>query len=225
MKLIKNDIAILECDTHISKWVKESGRLDHDQNMLPFVLPFIKKGGIVIDAGAYIGDHTIAYSNAVGLDGFVFAFEPNEDAFDCLVYNLKNSPNTTCFNHGLGSEPCTKGIAKAKDNVGCTHITEGEGIVIDSIDNLNLFGVDFIKIDCEGYEVDILQGACATIEKFSPVLLIEINKSTLLREGKTENEIFKFLDKFGYFYRNIYEEQALEGDQYDIICTKNNINN
>jgi hypothetical protein len=55
---------------------------------------------------------------------------------------------------------------------------------------------------------------------FSPVLLAEINKGTLLREGKTEKDIFNYLDELGYSYRNIYQEQTLSGDQYDIICEK-----
>ena len=219
MKII-NNIAILENDTHISRWVQESGRLDHDQNMLPFVLKYIKNGDVVIDAGAYIGDHTIAYSNAVGKDGLVFAFEPNKEAFDCLEFNMGITANVYCFNQGLGSCSSYKGLCKIQDNIGCTYITNGDEIKITSIDNLEMKGIDFIKIDCEGYEMEILKGAYESIKKFSPVLLIEVNKGTLLREGKTEKDIFNYLDELGYSYRNIYSEQTLSGDQYDIICEK-----
>lgn len=215
---LTNDIAILPKDTHISKWVKESGRLDHDQNMLPLVLSYIKQGAIVIDAGAYIGDHTIAYAKAAGIDGNVFAFEPNPAAFECLEYNLKNMPNTTCFKQGLGSSITRKGLSVVVDNIGMTHLSKGDDVSITTIDSLELFGVDFIKIDCEGYEVDILMGAQETIKKFQPLLLIEINKHTLKREGKSEKDIFKLLDVLGYKYRNIYSEQPLSGDQYDILC-------
>lgn len=213
-----NDIAILPNDTHISKWVRESGRLDHDQNMLPIVLPFIKPGAIVIDAGAYIGDHTIAYAKSVGVDGFVFAFEPSPEAFECLQYNLEGMTNTTCFNQGLSSKIGSKGIVKYTNNIGMNYLSEGNDISVTSIDDLGLFGVDFIKIDCEGYELEILKGAYETINKYKPVLLIEINKETLKRNKVSEKDIFKFLENAGYKYRNIYFEQSLSGEQYDIIC-------
>lgn len=213
-----NDIAILEGDTHISKWVRESGRLDHDQSMVPLICEHIKNEAIVIDAGAYIGDHTIAYARAVGVGGFVFAFEPNPEAFECLKYNLKNFPNTMCFKQGLGSKTESKGLTNVSGNIGVNHIIEGNGVSITSIDELELFGVDLIKIDCEGYELEILKGAYETIKKFKPKLLIEINKGTLQREGISEKDIFGYLDRMSYAYKNIYAGQPLSGDQYDIIC-------
>ena len=66
---ITNGIATIESDLCISKWVRESGRLDHDQNMLPLLKPFIPLHGVVFDIGAFIGDHTIFYSNRVGDKG------------------------------------------------------------------------------------------------------------------------------------------------------------
>lgn len=217
MRLTSNGIAILDDDL-ISNWVKQSGRLDHDQNMLPLVIPFIKPGSIVIDAGAFIGDHTIAYAEAAGLDGLVFAFEPSKEAFKCLERNLQRMPNTTCFNKGLGSKTETKGIEKVPGNLGMNHISEGSGVSVVSIDELDMFGIDFIKIDCEGYELEILKGAKDTIEKFRPVMLIEVNKSALKRQGLKEKDIFQFLEKAGYEYKNIYPGQLMTGDQYDIIC-------
>ena len=217
MKII-NNIAILENDTHISKWVIESGRLDHDQNMLPFILANIKAGDVVIDAGAYIGDHTIAYAERVGKDGFVFAFEPNKEAFDCLEYNLKTFDNTTIFNQGLGSKIEKMGMLKSPDNIGMCHLIKGGDITVTTIDDLYLFKCDFIKIDCEGYELEILKGGYETIRRFKPTLLIELNKYTLEREGITFKHIFNFLDNIGYIYNNIYEEQDLNQPQIDIIC-------
>lgn len=217
MRIVKG-IAVIEGDTHISKWVVDSGRLDHDQSMVPLAVQYIKPGAVVVDAGAYIGDHTIAYARAVGLEGFVFAFEPNPVAFECLEYNMKPFSNVTCFKQGLGSKTETKGITQYDGNYGINHITEGYGTSITSIDELELFGLDFLKIDVEGYEMEILKGAYETIKKFKPVMLIEINVCTLEREGKTEKDVFKFLDNLGYKYKNVYEGQALSGDQYDIIC-------
>jgi hypothetical protein len=66
MKITKHGFAVLENDQWISRWAEEEGRLDHDQNMLPLILKHIYRGDTVVDVGAFIGDHTIAYSEKVG---------------------------------------------------------------------------------------------------------------------------------------------------------------
>src|SRR5688572_13750228 len=100
MIILGNGLAVIEGDTHVSHWVQESGRLDHDQNMLPVILPYIRPGDWVLDVGAFIGDHTIAYLDAVR-EGTVLAFEPNPEAFRCLRWNCKKSIN---FNMGLSDK-------------------------------------------------------------------------------------------------------------------------
>lgn len=218
MKLTKNNIAVIEGDTHIGKWVQESGRLDHDQNMLPQVLQFINREDVVIDAGAYIGDHTIAYANKVTTAGAVFAFEPNKDAFDCLVHNMKKHPQVTCFNQGLGDKTGRKGVAIDNKNYGMAHLTEGNDVSVTSIDELEFFQVNFIKIDVEGGELDVLLGAKTTINKFKPKLFIEINEATLKRSGINRRMIYDLLEGWGYTIRNIYANQGLDEAQMDIIC-------
>lgn len=218
MKIFK-DIAIIERDTHISKWVKESGRLDHDLSMVPKICEYIKPGDVVVDAGAYIGDHTIAYAKKVTHSGAVFAFEPNKEAFECLEYNMRNYPQVQCFNHGLGDKFGRIGVNTSCDNVGMSFIQQGNDVTIMPIDDLNLYQVDLIKIDCEGFELNILKGAINTLKKFKPKLVIEINSGALNREGVTPEHVYSFLRELGYKYKNIYSNHELTGNQFDIICT------
>ncbi len=76
---------VIDEDTHFTKWIEEEQRLDHHGGFLVDLLPFIPDGGVVIDVGAYIGDHTVAYINKSGPSGTVYAFEPNPVAFFCLT--------------------------------------------------------------------------------------------------------------------------------------------
>jgi tRNA G37 N-methylase Trm5 len=80
---------VIASDTHIGRWIEETGRLDHDQYLLPKIVPLIPEGGTVVDAGALYGDHTLAYAKAVGPYGEVFAFEPNPQSYTCLKKNME----------------------------------------------------------------------------------------------------------------------------------------
>jgi FkbM family methyltransferase len=217
---IVNGIAVLAGDDCISRFVIENNRLDHDQNMLPLILKHIPTGGTVIDIGSYIGDHTIAYSKKVGENGSVYAFEPNYEAFECLKYNLREHNNTICFNEGVGSDIKKASLTKIATNDGMNYLIDGNDIQITTLDTHDFSRIDLIKIDCEGYELEVLKGAGKTIDKHKPVMVIEINEMTLTRSGINRKDIFDFLDKKGYIYTNIYKNHSLTEYQMDIICTK-----
>lgn len=224
MKIItgKNgqEIAILETDNCICRFVEQSGRLDHDQNMLPIVLSYIPIGGVVIDVGAFIGDHTIAYLNKVRENGMVYAFEPYINAFECLKFNLKNYKNLNAFNYALGNSEDYISMEIVETNDGMNFIKQGNDIRITRLDTIsqNFTKLDFIKIDCEGYELDVLQGGQRTIQKYKPKMLIEINEMTLNRNNVKREDIYEWLDVAGYVYHNIYPNHGLFESQMDILC-------
>jgi FkbM family methyltransferase len=220
MKILPNDIAVIDGDTHISRWVEETGRLDHDQNTLPLLTKYIPHGGTVIDVGAFIGDHTLHYANCVGITGSVVAMEPNPIAFACLKHNMAEHKHVTCLNVGASHLPvniaiygdANAGASRARNDINGT-------IATIAIDSLNLSRCDFMKLDCEGWELWALKGARNTIRKHKPVMLIEINEGALkAQQGLLPSHIFSFLEECGYEYRNIYEGQPMEGPQYDILA-------
>lgn len=221
---IWNGLKLIKEDQLFTKWIKEMGRLDHDQNMLPLVLPHIPKGGTVIDAGAYVGDHTCAYLEAVGSDGKVLAFEPNPEAFECLEHNC---PKALCLDHGLGKKCALASFQLDAGNIGGSTIAfkkrvcTGEIIVrVSDIDHVELPTLDFIKIDVEGMEEDVLRGGLKNISLHHPVMLIEINQQALAKHGSCRDRVFKLLDQLGYTYDNVYPGQKINVDDHhvDILC-------
>lgn len=210
-------VALIESDTHIGPWVIQEGRLDHDTNMLPLLNAYIHKGFTVLDVGGYIGDHTEYYVNRVGREGKVYAFEPNERAFECLMFNMSAHPNVACFQFGVSDRKHTIGIAQ-NDNAGASHAIEGDEVRCITIDGLNLAECHFIKMDCEGMELKALKGAEKTIAKFRPVMLLEINRGALEKQGTSADEVFAWLTSNGYNYRNIYDNQGITDPQLDVIC-------
>lgn len=228
MKITEEGWATIEGDTHIGKWVEESRRLDFDQNALPQMLPYIK-GGIVLDIGANIGCYAAAFLKVAHK---VICFEPNDEAFECLCYNLQklNSRRLDWYQVAVSDKSFKCEVVCENDNIGMSYIKPSQNgklrtVTIDKMEieeqkftSAYVDRISFIKIDVEGYELHVLKGAEKTISIHKPVMVIEINDHTLKRTNTTREEIFQWLTDHGYTYRNIYAEQGLQDDQLDIIC-------
>jgi FkbM family methyltransferase len=203
---------IIEGDTHICKWIEDSGRLDHDQNMLPLLIPHLR--GTVLDIGAFVGDHTTFYARHADR---VLAFEPNPEAFECLAYNTGDLANVSFHEVGLGARSGTASLVPHA-NAGMATLRSGDEISIITLDSLSLPSVTFIKIDAEGWECDILEGARATIARCRPAMLIEVNAGALKLHGRSAGELLTMLGGMQYVMRNIYAEQPMSGTQFDMLC-------
>lgn len=211
VKILDNGIAVIEGDTHISRWVEEEGRLDHDQNSLPIILEHIKEGDWVVDGGAFIGDHTRAYLDRVKNSGRVFAFEPNPKAFECLVHNC---PEARCEPFGLSDLDGGAGMLE-NENSGASKLVNGDSVMLVRLDDYKLPKLDFLKLDVEGYELKALRGAEETIDIHRPVMWIEINKGALNDQGVEPKDVIKFALDYGYEVIPYPDEG---GPQYDILC-------
>ncbi len=152
--------------------------------------------GIVLDIGANIGTHTLTYARTADM---VYAFEPQPLMFDMLCTNLllNNVVNVTPIQCALGptdgitymnihdptqpNSPAGEGVGKGESTVS-----------MHKLDSLGIGKVDFIKMDIEGYELEALKGMKETLEKYQPVLYIEIHYQRLIEPIK------RFLEEFGY---------------------------
>ena len=188
-----NDIALIEDDAYFTRWVKEHGRLDHHQGFLKVLKPYLH--GTVLDIGANIGTHTIYYAKYASR---VIAFEPNPVAFECLQYNMRNSPNVEVHNLAVSNHCARVDIIPQGNNYGAVYTLPGSDISTTTIDLLNLPNCDFMKVDVEGDELSVLLGARETIQKHRPVMCIECNEHTLQRRGMDGNHLIKHIHSLGY---------------------------
>ena len=92
-----------------------------------------------------------------------------------------------------------------KSNSGCNYLRAADGSQTIQVTTLDAFvqqerlsRVDLIKIDIEGSEVALLEGARETIERFRPVFMIEVNPSALQRFSKTSSDVIELLGKHRY---------------------------
>ncbi len=204
MKILANNIAVIEGDDHISKWVEEGGRLCHDSMVHESILPLLKEGDWVVDAGAFIGDHTIAYAEKVGITGNVLAFEVSVNALSCLWHNSEKYPQIKVYPMGLGDKPRKVSLLYDDLNKGATRINEFKPgpIKIVALDSLELPQLNFFKIDVEGVEGQVLDGAMATISKYRPIILLEINSPLLAFNGESFTSISIRMSGLNYSFRD-----------------------
>jgi FkbM family methyltransferase len=126
-----------------------------------------------LDIGANVGlwsrDLTEAFAH-------VISFEPVSDFRDCLVKNVPAS-NLEVRGCALGEEDTFINMIITVENTGHSHVdtsTMGHGTTpMYRLDSLELPKIDYIKIDCEGYENTILRGARQTIMRDRPVMVVE----------------------------------------------------
>ncbi|MDN7814924.1 FkbM family methyltransferase [Burkholderia vietnamiensis] len=179
------------------QWTIEGNENDHyfsqltdqfEPHLVSMLEALCDDGNQVLDIGANIGCTALALSHIVGV-GKVAAFEPVPGTFANLAKNAGALPNVATYNFALGKEP---GILPMQGGEGDSsgafvanefHIA-GPGYfqvdvpvrkLDDAFPSLELDRIDFIKIDVEGFELDVFEGARETLQRFRPRVVLEMN--------------------------------------------------
>lgn len=168
-------------DAYIGKSLELYG--EWSEGEVSLVRHFAGIGACVIEVGSNLGSHTVAIGRMVGPEGRVYAFEPQRLVFQLLCTNLINNDitNVKAFNAAVGNGCGDVFVPEIEldkvYNFGGVRIgsTSGHRVPIMRIDDLELERVDFIKIDAEDCEPQVLLGAFETIRKHAPPMLIEYN--------------------------------------------------
>lgn len=198
-------------------WIRNhmmGGRMFEQDLIVNILKPYIEKSKYIVDVGANIGCHTVSYGH-LNPSARIYSFEPQDLLFKILSQNVSNndlSERVTLYKKGLAhksseshmSHESTQyfnmvggGINKAGLGIG----EGGEAISLMTLDELNLPGLDFMKVDVEGAEGLVFMGAEKTIRKYKPIICFEhnyqkINPSVVGLE--TVPTPFEMLTKFGY---------------------------
>ncbi|MBD5531540.1 MAG: FkbM family methyltransferase [Lachnospiraceae bacterium] len=162
---------------------------------LKVAAPYIK--GCVLDIGANIGNHTCFFLVECAAKK-VYAFEPVLRTYQILQKNVALNhlqDRAICRNIALGAHSGQAAITH-QDSVdsGGTKVeaSAGGGICMDALDNLDIEEkIDFIKIDVEGYEYEVLKGGQKTICKNKPIIFVEIG-------APNRKRVNRLLKSFGY---------------------------
>lgn len=193
----------LKNDTCVSDSLRQNKLFE--KFLLSYISTFIPKNKNMMDIGSNIGIYSIIYNYILDKNTKIYAFEPQEKIYNCIVNNitLNNCDKIIAYNYGLSDKNEVKYMNAnydTKDNFGAFRIVDNEDISNKLLkietkigDELNLTNIGFIKIDVEGYELEVLNGLKNTISRDMPYILIEIHQSS-----KNCNRTIKYIYDFGY---------------------------
>lgn len=164
-------------ETHFPKMLKKSvdrgGPAEYQLPVRKRSIELCQQRGTALDIGANVG----LWSRDL-VDNFtrVIAFEPVAIFRECLTRNVQGD-NFFVSPLALGDQDTFGTMIITEGNTGHSHLdpaTMGQGeITVVKLDNLKIESVDYIKIDCEGFEYRVLQGAEQTIKTSRPIVVVE----------------------------------------------------
>jgi FkbM family methyltransferase len=174
---------------------------EYSEGEIELFKQIVRPGMTVVDVGANIGAHTIWFSKAVGPGGRVFAFEPQRALYHILCGNiaLNLCANVISANVALGvrlGSVVVPSIDYARGgNFGGMALGKwesGEPIPLQTLDSYSLTSCGFMKVDVEGMEQQVLEGAKSLLAAHQPILYVEND-----RAEKSEDLISLLMNK-GY---------------------------
>ncbi|MDJ0558117.1 MAG: FkbM family methyltransferase [Microcystis sp. M53599_WE4] len=186
----------------------------------------IHPGDVCFDIGANIGTFSTLAARLSSPEGRVFAFEPCSETHEILLENLRlnNVSHLVQVQTDVISDTQKNfSIKKAPKNMGATRFiesseVEGELFTSTTLDfwienNLHLKQCNFIKIDVEGMEIKVLQGARKTLKQYHPILYIEVCSPHYEKYGFKIEQLQEFLAELGYhFFRYFAPAPFLTSD-------------
>ncbi len=164
---------------------------DYEPHMRRLFNRLTGPGGVAIDVGANVGAHTLTLASLVGAAGHVLAFEPNPairkrlqanielngmsqvsvyaqalaEENGCLQLRVPKAGSAESSNPGLASLVALETPHDLID----VEVRRGDDLVVDA----DISRLDLVKIDVQGYEMQVLHGLEATLDRFKPAVLFE----------------------------------------------------
>ena len=170
---------------------------------------FCKQKRVAVDIGAHVGCWAWVLASEFE---HVHAFEPLVENFDCLLKNLEVpfAEKITAYPMALGDFAGSCSMRVKSSNTAVAHVLPTDGpltsgdlrqVKQETLDRCALQGpIDFIKMDCEGFETFVIRGGEATIRQNCPVIIVEQKPDTKDRYGLKFRSAVDLLQSWGAYY-------------------------
>jgi FkbM family methyltransferase len=187
----------------------------HEPHIMKVMRDLIQPGWTAVDAGAHIGYSTLLMAKCAGPTGKILAFEPLAQNYKLLVENidLNGHKNIVAENLALLAQPGSIELRSATPGamtwVASTHLDASaavetqrvEGVTLDDyVQKHGVSRIDFVKMDVEGAEGEVLAGMSASLRRDKPTLLIELHGVT---DSEEKHPAVRFLRENGYTIQSL----------------------
>ena len=171
----------------------------------------LKPGSVFLDIGSHVGQYSVIAGRKVGPGGAVHAFEPDPDTFRLLSKNVAGMTNVHANQIALCDRDGTAPFYLADvTHIGFNSLRKPHEcatertcyVTAQTLDRYltehGISHVDFIKMDVEGGELNVLSGATRLFDVCKPAVLLEFNPKALAQFGHTCEDLQYFLRRLGY---------------------------
>jgi len=182
-----------DSDTHFEHYFNAMQTSEYQAVVRNLALAACKERRLAVDVGGHIG----LWSRPLAMKfEHVIAFEP-EPSNHALF--KRNVPDKVALEPvALGAELGMMSVHVPQDNTGMAHLVEGDAVPVVLLDSYAFENVDFIKIDCEGYEYPVVRGAEQTLRKNNPVVVVEQKAHPYFADKWKPTAAKEFLESLGY---------------------------
>lgn len=199
-KTYKNEFGVFTIDPEKDRlMVKGFDGLGHPQkDDVELLRKYINERSIVADIGAHIGTMTVPFAK---MAGFVHAFEPMPQNLRLLRLNLEQNDirNVEVHANALGSREEFVTLTSDNDASSASHRITGPGTIpVKTLDSFGL-DIDFMKIDTEGYEPNVFEGARDTIRRCRPAIFFEFFMPFLRLHRHSLSRIEDVLEGYAFY--------------------------
>ena len=187
-----------------------------DDDGMNFILGFLENSQMrnCIDIGCASGSAMRKMAPHFQHD---YCFEIRSEIIDKLKNRTMkhNINNATIFENGL-SDSEREVFIELPENTNKTNVIDPKSlkclthlsnpirkVIVYPLDKYNIVDVDFIKIDVEGHELEVIRGAIETLKKFKPVLFMEVISRRTITDDKRRKELFGILESLQYKFKDI----------------------
>ncbi len=190
-------------EAHLPDWCKKKGlhkrdgHLTYQYQKYAHAQRWVKNNHVALDIGAHNG----MWSRVMAMDfEEVLAFEPVPEFRECWNKNLAGFDNAVLFHYALGNENKTVAMKRErKISNGDTRVdpTRDGMTAMTTLDSFGFEDIGFVKIDCEGYERFIIEGAEETLKRCRPCVIVEQKKGKGEPFGLRDTEAVDLLLSYG----------------------------
>jgi len=196
-----------------TRLTRKPGQLEKHVNnmMLGQTLPYLSKQKNTLDVG---GRNGLYSSYFVQHSQYVYAFEAVEPVYEALKELEKDYNNFTAYNLAVSNFIGQSDFyvdTKRLSNSSFNNLVDGQLVQVNTVtlDSMNFNNVGFVKIDVEGFELNVLQGAKELLHDNKPVCMIEIYPK--FNNGPVENTFNHMFDlNYLCYYYDIKQQKLIQ---------------